>query len=201
MMTDFRSCQQQQYADNNTWVTPAAQISVSSYGAYFHPNIAYNATNELDGQYSQFTSSYASQFYQHQQPQVQQQQQQQQQAQQQSYEFDSSSFLPHYSTLQPVNSSYPPFSPTSENTTDRSLNYFYSSLPLQTTLSSSSTPESRSPSSHSCDDDSNSTLTANKNDLQTGSTTNTGTCDGTRRCLLWACKACKRKTVTVAGVW
>ena len=26
---------------------------------------------------------------------------------------------------------------------------------------------------------------------------NTGSCDGTRRCLLWACKACKRKTVTV----
>ncbi|CAF2404239.1 unnamed protein product [Rotaria sp. Silwood2] len=190
MMTDFRSCQQQ-YTDNSL-IPSSTPISVSSYGAYFHPNIAYNTTNELDGQYSQFTSSYTSQFYHH---------QQQQQQQQQSYDFDSSSstsFIPHYSTLQPVNSSYTSFSPTSEHSPDKSVNYFYSSLPLQTTLSSSSTTESRSPSTHSCDDDeSNITITPNKNDIHIGSSINNGSCDGTRRCLLWACKACKRKTVTV----
>jgi hypothetical protein len=81
----------------------------------------------------------------------------------QSYDYDSS-YLPHYSTLQPVNSS----------------------LPLQTTFSTSS----RSSSSHSSDEQSTMTLTPNRN-------INTGSCDGTRRCLLWACKVCKRKTVTV----
>ncbi|CAF5052716.1 unnamed protein product, partial [Rotaria magnacalcarata] len=74
-----------------------------------HPTLPYNTTTELDGQYSQFTSSYTSQFYQQ-----QQQHQQQQQQPSQSYDFDStSSFVPHYSTLQPVNSSYTSFSSTS----------------------------------------------------------------------------------------
>ncbi|CAF4043995.1 unnamed protein product [Rotaria sordida] len=197
MMTDFRSCQQQ-YTDN-TLIPPSTSSSIPSYGTYFHPNIGYNTTNELDGQYPQFTSSYTSPFYHH----HHHQQQQQQQQQQQSYDFDSSSsasFIPHYSTLQPVNSSYTSFSPTSEHSPDKSLNYFYSSIPLQqTTLSSSSTTESRSPSIHSCDDESNITITPNKNDIHTESpnNNNNGSCDGTRRCLLWACKACKRKTVTV----
>ncbi|CAM4765184.1 unnamed protein product [Rotaria magnacalcarata] len=197
MMTDFRTCQQQ-YADNSMASSSSSSsttpISVSSYGAYFHPTLPYNTTTELDGQYSQFTSSYTSQFYQQQQ----QHQQQQQQQPSQSYDFDStSSFVPHYSTLQPVNSSYTSFSSTSEQNPDKSLNYFYSSLPLQTTLSSSSTPESQSPSSHSCDDESNLTITPNKNDIHTGTSITAGSCDGTRRCLLWACKVCKRKTVTV----
>jgi hypothetical protein len=70
---------------------------------------------------------------------------------------------------------------------------------------SSSAAGSRSPSTHSCDEQSNLTLTPHKNEHHTGTTTDpnntsisgTGSCDGTRRCLLWACKACKRKTVTV----
>jgi hypothetical protein len=155
MMTDFRSCQQQ-YCDNPS-------TSTSSYGAYFHSN----PPIQLDGQYTEIPSSYSSQFY-----------------PQQSYDFDSSSsFLPHYSTLQPVNSLFT----SSEN------NQIYSSLPIQPILSSSSTTESRSPSSHSCDEQSNTTLTPNK----TESYSNINSCDGTRRCLLWACRVCKRKTVTV----
>jgi myogenic factor 5 len=174
MMTDFRSCQQQ-YCDNSS-TTSSVPISVSSYGSYFHPTITNSTSNQLDEQYAQFTPSYTSQFY-----------------QQPSYDYDSSSsFLPHYSTLQPVNSSYiSSFSSSSEHCPDKSLNHIYSSLPLQTTLSLNSPVESRSPSSHSCDEQSN------KIDIQTRSYTNTGSCDGTHRCLLWACKACKRKTVTV----
>ena len=76
MMTDFRSCQQQ-YCDNPS--TISSPISVSSYGNYFHPN---NTSTQLDGQYSQFTSSYTPQFY-----------------QPQSYDFDcSSTFLPQSTT-------------------------------------------------------------------------------------------------------
>ncbi|UJR28496.1 hypothetical protein I4U23_009734 [Adineta vaga] len=70
---------------------------------------------------------------------------------------------------------------------------------------SSSAAGSRSPSSQSGDEQSNLALTPHRNDHHTGTTTDpnntsipgTGSCDGTRRCLLWACKACKRKTVTV----
>ena len=180
MMTDFRSCQQQ-YCDNSS-TTPSVPISVSSYGSYFHPNIANSTATQLDEQYAQFTPSYTSQFY-----------------QQPPYDYESSSsFLPHYSTLQPVNSSYiSPFSSSSELSPDKSLNHIYTSLPLQTTLSSTSPAESRSLSSHSCDEQSNLTLTPNKTDSHTRSYTNTGSCDGTHRCLLWACKVCKRKTVTV----
>jgi hypothetical protein len=149
---------QQQYYDNSS----------SSYGTYLPQNI----TNSNE-QYAQFPPSYPSQFY-----------------PQQSYDFDSStsSFLPHYSTLQPINSCYTSSSSSSE------YNHFYSSLPIQTTFSSSSTAESRSSSSHSSDEQSNLTLTPpNKSDNHI----NTNSCDGTRRCLLWACKVCKRKTVTV----
>ncbi|CAF0887813.1 unnamed protein product [Rotaria sordida] len=244
-MTDFRSCQQQ-YCDGPS-VSPTP-VSVSSYGAYFHPNSAHSPATQLyssvDGQYAavaQFAPSYASQFYQH------HHHQQQQQHNPYStnirtystYDIDSSStnptsntsssFLPHYSSLQPTNSSYihiraPSLSPplpsselSSEKTLINNTNNFYSPSQLQTTtttishvspsssIMSSSAAGSQSPSSHSCDEQSNLTLTPHKNELHTGSTTDpnntsisaSGSCDGTRRCLLWACKACKRKTVTV----
>jgi hypothetical protein len=168
MMTEFHSCQQQ-YHDNSSTVS-SIPISISSYGTYHHPNMTNSTLTQLDEQYTQFTPSYTSQYY----PQP-------------SYDFDSSSssLLPHYSTLQPVNSSE--FNP------EKSFNHCYSLLPIQTTFSSSSIAESRSSSSHSFDEQSNITLTSNKNDLHI----NTGLCDGTRRCLLWACKVCKRKTVTI----
>ncbi|CAF0981606.1 unnamed protein product [Rotaria magnacalcarata] len=249
MMTDFRSCQQQ-YCDGPS-VSPAP-VSVSSYGTYFHPNSVHSPATQLyssvDGQYAavaQFAPSYASQFYHH--PHHHQQQQQQQQQQHPystniraytSYDIDSSStnptsnassssFLPHYSTTQPTNSSYlhirvpslsPPL-PSSELSSEKSLinntNNFYPPSQLQTTALSNVSPSSsimsssgagsQSPSSHSCDEQSNLTLTPHKNDLHTGTTSDpnntsisvNGSCDGTRRCLLWACKACKRKTVTV----
>jgi hypothetical protein len=241
MMTDFRSCQQQ-YCDGPS--VSAAPVSVSSYGSYFHPNSANSSATQLyssvDGQYAavaQFAPSYASQFYHH-----HQQQQHPYSTNIRSYttyDLDSSSatstsnpsasFLPHYSTLQPTNSSYihirapslspPPPTSSSELNPEKSLlnntNNFYSSQQLQTTslshvspsssIMSSSAGGSRSPSSHSCDEQSTLTLTPHKNDHHTGTTTDpnntsisaTGSCDGTRRCLLWACKACKRKTVTV----
>jgi myogenic factor 5 len=150
MMTDFRSCQQQ-HCDNPSIVSTITPISLSSYGTYFHPTMSNNTVTQLDDPYAQCPPSYTSQFY-----------------PQSSYDFDTS-YLPHYSTLQPVNSS----------------TEYYSSLPLQTTFSSSS----RSSSSHSFDEQSNFTLTPKE--------TNPGACDGTRRCLLWACRVCKRKTVTV----
>jgi hypothetical protein len=112
-----------------------------SYGSFFHSTLPNNTVPQLDDPYAQ----YSSQFY----------------PPSQSYDYDSS-YLPHYSTLQPINSS----------------------LPIQTIFSTSS----RSSSSHSSDEQSTITLTPN---------VHTGSCDGTRRCLLWACKACKRKTVTV----
>jgi hypothetical protein len=243
MMTDFRSCQQQ-YCDGPS--VSSAPVSVSSYGAYFHPNSANSPATQLyssvDGQYAavaQFAPSYASQFYHH--------QQQQQHPYSTNirtyttYDLDSSSttstsnpsssFLPHYSTLQPTNSSYihirapslsPPPPASSELSSEKSLinntnNFYPPSSQLQTTtttlshvspsssIMSSSAAGSRSPSSHSCDEQSNLTLTPHKNDHHTGTTSDpnnlsisgTGSCDGTRRCLLWACKACKRKTVTV----
>ncbi|CAF1414056.1 unnamed protein product [Adineta steineri] len=245
MMTDFRSCQQQ-YCDGPS--VSSAPVSVSSYGAYFHPNSSNSPATQLyssvDGQYAavaQFAPSYASQFYHHHHQQQQQQQQHQHPYSTNirsytTYDLDSSStnstpnasssFLPHYSTLQPANSSYihirapslSPPPPSSELNSDKSLinntNNFYSSAQLQTTslsqvsptssIMSSSAAGSRSPSSHSCDEQSNLTLTPHKNDHHTGTTDpngsslpGTGSCDGTRRCLLWACKACKRKTVTV----
>ncbi len=171
-MTDFRSCQQQYYENSST--TPN---SISSYGNYLHPNMTNSTVNtQSDEQYNHFTPSYTTQFY----------------PQQSYHDFDSSSssFLPHYSTLQPINTSYPS---SSEFDPEKSFNHFYTSLPIQTTFSSSSTAESRSSSSHSSDEQSNLTLTPNKTDIHI----NTGSCDGTRRCLLWACKVCKRKTVTV----
>ena len=149
MMTDFSSCQQL-YCDNPSIVSSDMPISISSYGPYFHPSIPNNTVTQIDDQYAQYPPSYSSQFY-----------------PSQSYDFDSS-YLPHYSTLQPVNSS---------------------SLPLQTTFSSSSP----SPSSHSSDEQSTGTLTPNPAEHHI----HPGSCDGTRRCLLWACKVCKRKTVTV----
>jgi hypothetical protein len=172
MMTDFRSCQQQYY--ENPPAVSSTPISMSSYGNYLHPNMTNSTVTQLDEQYPHFNPSYTTQFY-----------------PQQSYDFDSSSssFLPHYSTLQPVNSSYP----SSEFDPEKSFNHFYTSLPIQTTLSSNSIAESRSSSSHSSDEQSNLTLTPNKTNIHI----NTGSCDGTRRCLLWACKVCKRKTVTV----
>ncbi len=245
MMTDFRSCQQQ-YCDGPS--VSSAPVSVSSYGAYFHPNSANSPATQLyssvDGQYAavaQFAPSYASQFYHH--------HQQQQNPYSTNirtyttYDLDSSStaptsnlsssFLPHYSTLQPTNSSYihlrapslspPPPQPSSDLSSEKSHinnsnNFYPPSSQLQTTttttlshvspsssIMSSSAAGSRSPSSHSCDEQSNLTLTPHKNDHHTGTTTDpnntsisgNGSCDGTRRCLLWACKACKRKTVTV----
>ncbi|CAF1469028.1 unnamed protein product [Adineta steineri] len=171
MMTDFRNCQQQ-YFDNSS-ATTSVPVSVSSYGSYFQPNIHNSTSIQLDEQYTQFPSTYTSQFY-----------------SQLPYEYDSSSFLPHYSTLQPVNSSYT----SSDLSPDKSLNHIYTSLPLQTTHSLISPTESRSPSSHSCDEQSN----LNKTDtIHTRPYPSSGSCDGTHRCLLWACKTCKRKTVTV----
>ena len=184
MITDFRGCQQQ-YTDSSL-MSSSTSISVSSYGNYFHPNVVNSTASEFDGSYPQFASSYASQYY--------------QQQQQHSYDLDSSSsFLPHNSTLQPVNSSYTSFSPSSEYNLEKNFHYFYPSVPLQTTIGSSSAAESRSPSSHSCDDETNLTLIPNKTNIHTESpsSANTISCDGTRRCLLWACKVCKRKTVTV----
>ncbi|UJR21020.1 hypothetical protein I4U23_024120 [Adineta vaga] len=175
MMTDFRSCQPS-YCDNSA-VTSSMPSVVSSYGSYYHPN---NTSIQLDEQYVQFPPSYSSQFY----PQL-------------PYDYDSSSsFLPHYSTLQPVNSSYT--TPTDFNA-EKSLNHMYTSLPLQPTLSITSPVESRSSSTHSGDEQTNSALTTTtvKTDIQTRSYAHTGLCDGTHRCLLWACKTCKRKTVTV----
>jgi hypothetical protein len=179
MMTDFRSCQQQ-YCDGPS----ATPISVPSYGSYFHPNsTATHLYSSIDGQYAQFTPSYPTQSYHQPHPYT-------------TYDLDSSStttFLPNYSTLQPVNSSYihsrtSSLSPSSELSPEKSLiintaTNFYPSLQASP---SNSTAESRSPSSDSGDEQSNTTLTPH-----------TGSCDGTRRCLLWACKACKRKTVTV----
>jgi len=241
MMTDFRSCQQQ-YCDGPS--VSSAPVSVSSYGAYFHPNSANSPATQLyssvDGQYAavaQFAPSYASQFYHHPHQQQQQHPYSTSIRSYTTYDLDSSSitptsnasssFLPHYSTLQPSNSSYihirapslSPPPPSSEHSPEKSLinntNSFYSPAQLQTTthshvspsssIMSSSAAGSPSPSSHSCDEQSNLTLTPHKNDHHTGTTTDlnnssilgTGSCDGTRRCLLWACKACKRKTVTV----
>ena len=150
MMTDFSSCQQS-YCDNPSMVSSETPISISSYGPYFHSSMPNSTVNRIDDQYAQYPPSY-SQFY-----------------PPQSYDFESS-YLPHYSTLQPVNPSY-------------------SSLPLPNTFSSSSP----SPSSHSSDEQSTSTLTPNPTEHHIS----TDSCDGTRRCLLWACKICKRKTVTV----
>ena len=236
-MTDYRSCQQQ-YCDGPS-VSPTP-VSVSSYGAYFHPNGGNNPATQLyssfDGQYAavaQFTPTYASQFYHHQQ----QNPYSTNVRTYSTYDLDSSSitptsnasssFLPHYSTLQSATSSYShirtaSLSPSltspelsSDKTFINNTNNFYSSSQLSTTtlsrispsssVMSSSGAGSRSPSSHSCDEQSNLTLTPHKNDHHTNAKSNlnntsefvTGSCDGTRRCLLWACKACKRKTVTV----
>ena len=246
MMTDFRSCQQQ-YCDGPS--VSSAPVSVSSYGAYFHPNSANSPATQLyssvDGQYAavaQFAPSYASQFYHHHHQQHQQQQQHPYSTNLRSYttyDLDassvsstsnpSSSFLPHYSTLQPANSSYihirapslsPPPLPSSELSPEKALmnnstNFYPPNSQLQpiahshvspsSSIMSSSAAGSRSPSSHSCDEHSNLTLTPHKNEHVTNtmsdpnnlSTSVNGSCDGTRRCLLWACKACKRKTVTV----
>ena len=246
-MTDFRSCQQQ-YCDGAA--VSSAPVSVSSYGAYFHPNGSNSSATQLyssaDGQYAavaQFAPAYASQFYHHQHHQHQQQQQQQQHPYSSNirtypaYDLDSSpttpssntssSFLPHYSTLQPVSSSYihirppslsPPLPPLSINELSpekvliNTANGFYQPAQIQTnghshvspssSTMSSSAGGSPSPSSLSCDEQSNSTLTPHKSEHHSGEGNNvcasgTGSCDGTRRCLLWACKACKRKTVTV----
>ena len=148
MMTDFSNCPQI-YNDNSS-------ISISSYGNYFPSTIPNDPIPSIDDPYS----SYSSQYY-----------------PSQSFEYDSS-YLPHYSTLQPVNPSS-----SSDSTT------FYPSLPLQSTFSSSS----RSPSSSSSDEQSTNTLTPNSKESHYPNES----CDGTRRCLLWACKVCKRKTVTV----
>ena len=224
-MTDFRSCQQP-YCDDPSVTSSSAPVSVSSYGAYFHPNIANTAATPLyssiDGQYSQFTSApYGSQFYHPPQhsyasnlrsyP---------------AYDLDASptsntsaSFLPHYSNLQPVNSLYPPsqtssHSPSSEFSPEKSLlinnsNSFYPSAPLPNAPSrlspSPSTDGSQSSSSHSGDEPFTSNLASGKHEMHTdlsaglnsATLTSGQSCDGTRRCLLWACKACKRKTVTV----
>ncbi|CAF1440278.1 unnamed protein product [Adineta ricciae] len=175
MMTDFRSCQQA-YCDSSV-VTSSIPTVVAPYGSYYHPN---STPLQLDDQYVQFPATYSSQFY----PSL-------------PYEYDSSSFLPHYSSLQPVNSSYP--TTNAEFNPEKSLNHMYTSIPLQNTLASISPNESPSPSTHSGDEQTNSTLTTmtTKTDSNTRSYTETGSCDGTHRCLLWACKTCKRKTVTV----
>lgn len=241
-MTDFRSCQQT-YCDDPS-ISSSTPVSVSSYNSYFHPNMTSNSAtpiySSLDAQYSQYPptlppSSYGTQYYQNPtsglpsngyssnlRPYST------------TYELDSTSsatssspsFLPHYSTLQPVNTSYlhPRHSPSIEHPNDKSFlmnnsNGFYPLLPLQTatttttTTSSSqmspsnSTMGSPSSSSHSGDEQYPSALSSNPNehlvdsansDVNISSSNNgTTTCDGTRRCLLWACKACKRKTVTV----
>lgn len=259
-MTDFRSCQQQYCDGPSVTSTP---VSVSSYGSYFHPNsVNSSTTNQMygsvDGQYTTvpaFPSSYASQFYHPHHPHHHQTQQPQSTHLYPSnlrtysnYDLDStssgtasngsSSFLPHYSTLQNANSSYghlrepsrspppPPLPPSSQsiltelNTEKKSLgngtNNYYSSISSlhgntqaqvspSSSIMSSSAAGSRSPSSHSCDEQSNLTLTPRKSEHLTGSmadgnnatNSGTGSCDGTRRCLLWACKTCKRKNVTV----
>lgn len=167
MMTDFRSCQQQ-YCDNPSTTSSSMPTAVSSYGSYYHSS---STGIQLDDQYAQFPPAYSGQFY----PQL-------------PYDYDASpTFLPHYSTLQPVNSPYASidFNP------DKSLNHMYASVPLPPTLSSSSPVESRSPSSHSGDEH------MNNAELHMPNYPNAGSCDGTHRCLLWACKTCKRKTVTV----
>lgn len=226
MMTDFRSCPQT-YCDDPSVTSSSTPVCVPSYGAYFHPNIT-NTTpaplyTSIDAQYSPFPSSYGSPFY-------QQQQQHPYSSNLRhypSYELDpsatsnaSGSFLPQYSTLQPVNSSYlhvrtSPLSPSADLPSDKSLlinnsNGFYSLLPLQTSSSSHLSPSestlgSPSSSNQSGDEPFDSALSSHKNEIQTESTsdphqsasTNLNSCDGTRRCLLWACKTCKRKTVTV----
>lgn len=132
--------------------------SISSYGNYFPSTIPTDPIPSIDDPYS---ISYSSQYY-----------------PSQSFEYDSS-YLPHYSTLQPVN----PSSSSSDSTT------FYPSIPLQSTFSSSS----HSPSSSSSDEQSTNTLTSNSKESHHPNES----CDGTRRCLLWACKVCKRKTVTI----
>lgn len=147
-MTDFSSYQQT-YCDNSSNVP----ISLTSYTSYI-PSA--NPISQYDESYSQYAPppppppAYSCQ----------------------SYEFDASTYLPNYSTLQPV--------------TNASIDYsqYYSSMPQQTTYSP---PSSRSSSSHSSDEQ----------NTQTEHQTHTNSCDGTRRCLLWACKVCKRKTVTV----
>lgn len=146
-MTDFPNCPQS-YNDNSS-------VSISSYGTYFHSTIPTDPITSIDDPYS----SYPSQYY-----------------SSQSYEYDSS-YLPHYSTLQPVN-------PSSIDSTS-----FYASLPLQTTFSSSS----RSSTNSSSDEQSTNTLTPHAKESHVSNES----CDGTHRCLLWACKVCKRKTVTI----
>ena len=221
MMTDFRSCPQT-YCDDPSVTSSSTPVSVPSYGAYFHSNIT-NTTpaplyTSIDGQYSPFPPSYGSQFYHQQHPYSSNLRHYP------SYELDpsatsnaSGSFLPQYSTLQPVNSSYLHVrtSPSADLPADKSLlinnsNGFYPLLPLQTSSSSHLSPSEStlgSPSSSNQSDDEpfNSALSSHKNEIQTESTsdphqsasTNLNSCDGTRRCLLWACKTCKRKTVTV----
>ena len=224
-MTDFRTCPQP-YCDDPSVTSASAPVSVSSYGAYFHPNMTNTAATPLyssiDAPYSQFTpASYGSQFYHPSQhsyvsnlrsyP---------------AYDLDASptsntsaSFLPHYSNLQPANSLYSQsqtssHSPSSEFSPEKSLlinnsNSFYPSVPLPNASSrlspSLSTDGSETSSNHSCDEEFPSNLPSGKHEMHTelsaglNSTTLTSgqSCDGTRRCLLWACKACKRKTVTV----
>ena len=219
-MTDFRSCQQT-YCDDPS-ITSSTPVSVPSYNSYFHPNMPNNSTtpiySSLDAQYSQYPPSYGPQYYQHPPsnaypPNLRPYS---------TYELDSAasssaSFLPHYSTLQPVNSSYLQAreSPSTEHSHDKAFllnnsNGFYPLLPLQTATTtaasssqispSNSTMGSPSSSSHSGDEPYPSAISSNPTELpadSASSNTGTTTCDGTRRCLLWACKACKRKTVTV----
>ena len=217
-MTDFRSCQQT-YCDDPS-VTSSAPVP--SYGAYFHPNnSATPIYSSIDGQYSQY-SSYGSQFYSTNNsyssnlrpyPTYDADSSS-------NSNIPSNSFFPQYSTLQPVNGSYiqarnTSISPSCEYPTEKvnrmnnNNNGFYSLLPLQTSGShmspSNSTMGSPSSSSHSGDEPFNGNNSSNKNELhseiivdsRSTSSNNLGSCDGTRRCLLWACKACKRKTVTV----
>nr|ACI90365.1 MyoD-like protein [Philodina roseola] len=199
-MTDFRSCQQT-YCDDPS-ITTSTPVSVSSYNSYFHPNMPNNSStpiySSLDAQYSQYPSSYGSQYYQHQTSSLPSNGYSSNVRSYSTYELDStpsssSSFLPHYSTLEPVNNSY-----------------LHPLLPPQTTSQNSpsnSTMGSPSSSSHSGDEIYPSAISSNpvehgestaNSDANISSSNNgTTTCDGTRRCLLWACKACKRKTVTV----
>jgi hypothetical protein len=229
-MTDFRTCPPSFCEDPSSNGT--VPMTVSSYGAYFHPNLTNNSStpiySSLDGQYSTYPSTpYASQFY----PSASSYPSGLRTYS--TYELDGSSasngnsagsFAPQYSTLQTVNASYPPAraSPLSPSNVDYNLNNdksllmntsntFYPLLPLQTTNTSSSqlSPSSStlgSPTSsiHSSDEPFNNNLASShehhldsNNDPHQGSLSNGTTCDGTRRCLLWACKACKRKTVTI----
>lgn len=236
-MTDFRSCQQT-YCDDPS-ITSSTPVSVSSYNSYFHPNMTSNSAtpiySSLDAQYSQYPppSSYGPQYYQNPASALPSNGYSSNLRPYSTYELDStssatsssSSFLPHYSTLQPVNTSYlhPRHSPSIEHPNDKSFlmnnsNGFYPLLPLQTTTTTTATSSSQispsnstmgspSSSSHSGDEQYPSALSSNLNEHPADSATSdanisssnngTSTCDGTRRCLLWACKACKRKTVTV----